>query len=156
MSTVYTKIAKEVDDMVDDIIKFDKPLLTHLRAEIDCALVSIAKDLGIDMKSSSIKYTGDHATIKIEASIIRNGMVVDEKETWFKQHASTYGLNSSDLSRLFMHRGSQYRVVGLDPKKVKYLIIAERTDTGQRYNFLPETVRTSLNKGGGKDGKLCE
>lgn len=52
------------------ITNFDRTNLKQLRKDMDAAIAAVAKQHGIDMSIGTIRFSGDKATMKIEANTV--------------------------------------------------------------------------------------
>lgn len=116
-----------------------------LRTNLQTALASVSAAVGFKLTLGSATF-GDTVTFKLEcAPIAENGKVVDQNEVNFKRWASAYGLKETDLGRSFHSNGWVFTLVGIDPRKPKFPILARRTD-GKTFKFQPQQVQRSLNQ----------
>ena len=111
------------------ITKFDRPSLKFLRGEIDTALKAVADKHDIVLKLGNISFSGNNASMKVEASVKNaSGEVITKEAEDFKRQAMFYGLEPSDLGKTVTMRGQKYTICGLKPKSTKYPILAKRGD----------------------------
>lgn len=66
------------------------------------------------------------------------------REQVFAQVAEHYGLKPGDLGREFSVRGERFRIIGIDPRRSKYPISAERISNSALYKFPSDEVAKQL------------
>ena len=66
------------------------------------------------------------------------------REQVFAQVAEHYGLKPGDLGREFSVRGERFRIIGIDPRRSKYPIAAERISNSGLYKFPSDEVIKQL------------
>ena len=118
--------------------RFTKESLNALRTELSAAVSAVAAAHGITITIGSAGYTRDGmtATFKVElSSRDETGAVVTREAQAFTQMATTFGLQSSDLGRVFRQQGKAFRITGLAPRSGRYPILAECQATGKTFKF---------------------
>jgi len=128
-------------------------LLRQLRPEIEAALADLGKKYGIGFEVGDAKYSGSHATLKLEIGVLDDdGKVVNKEAENFKFLAPMYGLSESDLGRQFMLSGKMHTIIGLNPNAPRFPILTECH--GRKYRVPVESVKRALSPmfGAGKGG----
>lgn len=91
------------------------------------------------------KYNDTSYTMKIEIAMVgEDGKANTTFSTDFKDMATAFGLQPSDLGRRFMFRGNIYEVSGCKPSSYKFPIIANRVCDGKSFKFSAEQVKRAL------------
>ena len=78
------------------ITNFDRTNLKQLRKDMDAAIAAVAKQHGIDMQIGTIRFSGDKATMKIEANTVVTTASVSTGEvvTRMERVAADFGIRS--------------------------------------------------------------
>ena len=119
-------IAKEMGDKVVALAK----------AEFPGYLVEMAKgSFGELDLTLTIKITTPNSV----------GLVVPRMEQDFIDYAERYGLQQEDFQKTFISRGRKYTVIGLNPRKRKYVVIT-KSDNGKKYGWTVLEVKELLGK----------
>jgi len=94
------------------ITSFTKPNLKSLRVDLNSALDKVAKEYGIEITTGNISFSGNNATIKVEASVIgENGTAMTKEATDFEMYAKLHGINAK-VGDTFTHGGKVYTIEG--------------------------------------------
>jgi hypothetical protein len=100
----------------------------------------------------NISFSETSATFQLSVSLVdKSGEVRTKEREDFLKYASTYGLEASDLGKLFMSRHGVCKIIGLLIRRPKYPIIAQNPE-GQRICFTSEYVSAAISKY--KEGKV--
>jgi hypothetical protein len=104
-------------------------------------LVVEARDIsGVDLR------WGFDATFRVSIPL-PDGTVLDPERLRFEALAEAFGLSPADYGRQFSTGREQFRVTGIDPRRPKYPVSAERIPDGQGFKFTAEQVALLLQKG---------
>jgi hypothetical protein len=76
-----------------------------------------------------------------------DGTALDPERLRFEALAEAFGLSSTDYGRQFSTDRESFRVVGIDPRRPKYPISAERIPDGQGFKFTADQVALLLRSG---------
>ena len=76
-----------------------------------------------------------------------DGTALDPERLRFEALAEAFGLSSTDYGRQFSADRESFRVVGIDPRRPKYPISAERIPDGQGFKFTADQVALLLRSG---------
>ena len=76
-----------------------------------------------------------------------DGTALDPERLRFEALAEAFGLSAADYGRQFSTGRETFRIVGIDPRRPKYPVSAERIPDGQGFKFTPEQVALLLQKG---------
>lgn len=126
-------------------MRMNRNLLKQLKPEIQDALKELSKKHNVDIRCGSASFGSNHATFKLEISLIGEGGEVMTKEAEdFKLYCYRWGLKESDLGRTFNHFGNTFKITGAKPRSSKYPILAEKITggTGGTYKF-PASINFS-------------
>nr|WP_203583032.1 hypothetical protein [Ruegeria sp. PrR005] len=75
-----------------------------------------------------------------------DGSALDPERLRFEALAAAFGLSPADFGRQFSTGRDTFRITGIDPRRPKYPISAERIPDGQGYKFTAEQVALLLQK----------
>lgn len=104
-------------------------------------LVVEAKEItGVDLR------WGFDAAFRVSIPMA-DGTALDPERLRFEALAEAYGLSPTDFGRLFSTGRESFRITGIDPRRPKYPVSAERIPDGQGFKFSIEQVATQLQKG---------
>ena len=73
-----------------------------------------------------------------------DGKPVNLEKEMFAMGAKHYGLEATDLDREFVAHGERFRITGIDPRRPKYPISAERISDRRGFKFPADEVTTLL------------
>ncbi|CAN1576206.1 hypothetical protein MCELHM10_03908 [Paracoccaceae bacterium] len=76
-----------------------------------------------------------------------DGTALDPERLRFEALAEAFGLSPTDFGRRFSTGRESFRVVGIDPRRPKYPISAERIPDGQGFKFTADQVALLLRSG---------
>ena len=76
-----------------------------------------------------------------------DGTALDPEKLRFEVLAEAFGLSPTDFGRQFSTGREQFRITGIDPRRPKYPISAERIPDGQGFKFTTDQVALLLQKG---------
>lgn len=101
-------------------------------------LVAEAKEIaGVDLRWGF--------DLAFRVSIPRSdGTALDPEQLRFEALAEAFGLSATDYWRQFSTGRENFRVVGIDPRRPKYPISAERIPDGQGFKFTADQVALLL------------
>ncbi|WP_093037812.1 hypothetical protein [Ruegeria marina] len=75
-----------------------------------------------------------------------DGSALDPERLRFEALAEAFALSPADFGRQFSTGRDTFRITGIDPRRPKYPISAERIPDGQGYKFTAEQVALLLQK----------
>ena len=75
------------------------------------------------------------------------GTALDPERLRFEALAEAFGLSAADYGRQFITGRDTFRIVGIDPRRPKYPVSAERIPDGQGFKFTADQVSLLLQKG---------
>lgn len=78
---------------------------------------------------------------------LSDGTALDPERLRFEALADAFGLSATDYGRQFSTGRETFRLVGIDPRRPKYPISAERISDGQGFKFTAGQVALLLQKG---------
>lgn len=78
---------------------------------------------------------------------LSDGSLLDPEQLRFEVLAEAFGLSPGDFGREFSTGRDTYRIVGIDPKRPKYPISAERIPDRQGFKFTSAQVALLLQSG---------
>ena len=122
------------------ITGFDRTNCKLMRQEIDQALSVVGQKYGVSFEGGNIRFTSHSFSMKLTGNVVDKSMPAGGKTSNdFNLYCRQFGLEPSDLGRVFNHRGTAYKVAGLKPQSYKFPILGERYD-GKRFKFMASTV----------------
>jgi hypothetical protein len=110
-----------------------------LRTKIESLL---DQELGNEYKVLTTKASyGEYGRVTIEFyKKDKDGQFESAMEGDFRFHATSYGLEPTDLGARFNQNGMTFEIIGLKPRNRKYPVIAKNVVTQQSFKFAPETL----------------
>lgn len=129
---------------------FDKTNLKSVRAEIDTALASVGKKLGIALKIGNISYSEEAFHTKLEAFVVtKDASGKSPAEVKMIQELKKYGfmfnVDESHLGKTFSSNGETFKFAGIKPSRPKYPVVGTSVRTGKSFKFR-EGVLTQIRK----------
>lgn len=76
-----------------------------------------------------------------------DGSALDPERLRFEVLAAAFGLSPGDYGRQFSTGRELFRITGLDPRRPKYPVSAERIPDGQGFKFTSDQVALLLQNG---------
>lgn len=77
---------------------------------------------------------------------LSDGTALDPERLRFEALAEAFGLSPTDYGCHFATEREQFRITGIDPRRPKYPVSAERIPDGQGFKFTAEQVALLLQK----------
>lgn len=100
-----------------------------------------AQDItGVDLR------WGFDATFRVSIPL-PDGTALDPERLRFEALAEAFGLSPADYGRQFNTGRELFRITGIDPRRPKYPVSAERIPDGQGFKFTSDQVALLLQKG---------
>lgn len=132
--------------MAKQITSIDRTTLRLLCDEMNAALAPLAKKYGLAINTNGASYNAANATVKVSiATIGDSGEAITRESDAYTLYAEQFGLRTDALGETFEHKGEQYKIIGLAPRRPKFPVLAIRVRDGARIKFPAETVaRTSV------------
>lgn len=78
---------------------------------------------------------------------LSDGSVLDPEQVRFEALAEAFGLSPGDYGREFSTGRERFQITGLDPRRPKYPVSAERISDRQGFKFTSEQVALLLQSG---------
>lgn len=104
-------------------------------------LVVEAQDIsGVDLR------WGFDAAFRVSIPL-PDGTALDPERLRFEALAEAFGLSADDYGRQFSTGRERFRITGIDPRRPKYPVSAERIPDGQGFKFTSDQVGLLLQKG---------
>lgn len=129
---------------MQQITSFTPTLARALGGKIETKLRELKEELGLDFDVRVQTYGERIAKVAITAKVGD----IDEKDTpegaTYLYMADTWGMKREWLGRIFMHRGTRYRLLGAKTSRPKYPLVCERLSDGTSFKFPISAVRTAL------------
>lgn len=124
-------------------------LCQQLQLEMLKACQDVAARHGLVVEARNISGVdlrmGFEATFR--ASIpVSDGTALDPERRRFDALAEPFGLSPADYGRRFETGCEQFRITGIDPRRPKYPVSAERIPDGQGFKFTADQVALLLHK----------
>ena len=110
-----------------------------------CREVADRNGLAIEdkgLRNTDLRW-GFEVTFRICVSL-SDGTTLDPEQLRFEALAEAFGLSASDFGREFSSGRETFRITGIDPRRPKYPISAERVPDGQGFKFTSEQVALLL------------
>ena len=104
-------------------------------------LVVEAQDItGVDLR------WGFDAVFRVSIPL-PDGTALDPERLRFEALAQAFGLSPADFGRQFSTGREQFRITGIEPRRPKYPVSAERIPDGQGFKFTADQVVLLLQNG---------
>ncbi|MDT8855942.1 hypothetical protein RNZ50_13155 [Paracoccaceae bacterium Fryx2] len=97
-----------------------------------------------DMTSMDLRW-GFDAAFRVSIPL-PDGTALDPERLRFEALAEAFGLSATDYGRQFSTGRETFRIVGIDPRRPKYPVSAERIPDGQGFKFTSDQVALLLQK----------
>ena len=125
-------------------------LCQRLQAEMlrACEVVAARHGLMVeprDITSVDLRW-GFDASFRVSIPL-PDGTALDPERLRFEALAEAFGLSPADYGRQFSTGREHFRITGIDPRRPKYPVSAERIPDGQGFKFTAEQVALLLQKG---------
>ncbi|MCB9992023.1 MAG: hypothetical protein H6873_00020 [Hyphomicrobiaceae bacterium] len=125
-------------------------LCQRLQAEMlrACEVVAARHGLVVeprDITNVDLRW-GFDVTFRVSIPL-PDGTALDPERLRFEALAEAFGLSPADYGRQFSTGREHYRITGIDPRRPKYPVSAERIPDGQGFKFTAEQVALLLQKG---------
>lgn len=127
------------------INSFDRATLRALKDVISAALQPIEQEYGLKITFGSGNFSDTNYTAKLHVDLVNAGTGVvntQERADWAR-YAPMYGLEATQLDRIFISRGMQFQVTGFKPNRPKFPVSAKRVADGRGYKFTVNQLRTA-------------
>ena len=127
---------------------FDRNSLRLLRKELDNVLAQVGRENNISLKCGNIRFDSRTAKIVVEAGTIDDAtgtVITQEMQQWRTGH-TFYDLPAAGLGQMFFSGGTQYKITGLNTRRPKFPVSAERVCDGKLFKFPASVVRNALFK----------
>lgn len=135
--------------MSNAIKEFTRANYRTLMDEIEAALKPIAEKHGLALDRKSRSFYADRLPVKFDLLVTtkdKDGNTVDPKAAIFASAARLFGLKPDDFGKEFTSRGETFRITGLNLRRRKYPVSAERVRDGKGFKFPAEDVRLFLER----------
>jgi len=125
-------------------------LCQRLQAEMlrACEVVAARHGLVVeprDITNVDLRW-GFDVTFRVSIPL-PDGTALDPERLRFEALAEAFGLSPADYGRQFSTGREHFRITGIDPRRPKYPVSAERIPDGQGFKFTAEQVALLLQKG---------
>ena len=122
------------------IKEFDRATIRVMDGHILKAIEEVASRFGVVCRFAGGTFDPTQYTAKLEMRIEGTDLRIVAD---FKELATIYGLDPSDLGKQFLDRGRPFTIIGLKPSSRRYPIVAE-AESGKQYKFPAGTVKAGL------------
>lgn len=120
----------------------DKVMLESVREDTNKFLKAMSGKYGVKFDMGNSSYNAVKAKFSITVVKLGDyGSEFGEEERDFRNNAPFYGLEPSDLRRIFESRGYQYILIGSKSSNHKYPILGQRVGTDRLWKFTPAGVK---------------
>lgn len=126
----------------------DRNAAKLIRSNLELALISALKDLGVTCDIGSIRFSDRRATCSLTFAIAdptgKSQKIVQAEADWAQYH-QLFDLKKEWLHGTFSSNGKTFRIAGLMPSRPKNALLADEVDasgktTGKRFVFPPESI----------------
>ncbi len=128
-------------------VRITPRLSETLEQEILEACRKIAETHGLEVEQGGkrLKSRGDAFEMALRVKVpVVEGQDEDLDKELFELLCSRYGLKKENYGQIFSDGEEHFRITGLDTRRPKYPITAERSSDGRSFKFSPEQVRVLL------------
>jgi len=125
-------------------------LCQRLQREMLTACQAVAAHHGLvveaqDITSVDLRW-GFDAAFRVSIPL-PDGTALDPERLSFETLAEAFGLSAADYGRQFSTGRETFRIVGIDLRRPKYPVSAQRMPDGQGFKFTSDQVALLLQKG---------
>ena len=124
--------------------------VTVLRDAIEKAMKDIERDHGVTLELGRARFSAE--AVRFQFNLVENATATDGssvkvslKEVDFRQNYRRFGLELSDLGRVFLCQGQKYTIVGSKRRNHRYPILANDVN-GKSFKFPVAAVVAGLTK----------
>ena len=113
-----------------------------------CQEVAARHGLGVeaqDITGVDLRW-GFDAAFRVSIPL-PDGTALDPERLRFEALAEAFGLSPDDYGRQFSTGRELFKITGIDPRRPKYPVSAERIPDGQGFKFTSDQVALLLQKG---------
>jgi hypothetical protein len=125
-------------------------LCQRLQREMLKACQEVAARHGLVVEAQGITGVdlrwGFDAGFRVSIPLL-DGSALDPERLRFEALAEAFGLSTADYGRQFSTGREQFKITGIDPRRPKYPVSAERIPDGQGFKFTSDQVALLLQKG---------
>ena len=145
----FTSIAKKTEATKKKLVLRDltPALCNQLQQELFDACQKVAKSHGLVVEGGELNDIDLRNSFSIDFRVgipLSDGRLYSPDKALFQALAPQFGLMSSDYQKTFSFRGNLYKIVGLNPNRPKYPILASRVTDGKSFKFTASSVAAYL------------
>jgi len=122
------------------ITRIDRKACRTIDEAAEKALQEVAEKFGLTVKRESGRFDSTKFTAKFSFLAVGESGVPKD----FRQCASLVGLDPDCYGKVFRSNGEAFRVTGINLRRRKYPVSAERVKDGRSYKFSAENVMWML------------
>lgn len=113
-----------------------------LTAALNAAMKTIGDTYGVDLSVNGGRVGTLKGQLKVDVSIRADAEAGTESgdQQMFNLYCEMFGVSADKFGRKFTSRGTQYKVVGINPGARKYALEIVRVHDGKRFRFNPDAV----------------
>lgn len=121
-------------------MEFTKQGVRALRAEIDYALRELGEKRGVKIHAGGCTFSDTEVNFKLHVETCDTSAVEEANRQTWERNCTFYGFAVSDFGKKFYVKDKGYRIVGLNLKRPKYSLKAERLTDKKIYLFDAEQI----------------
>ena len=123
-------------------MEFTKTGFDLFRKKVEMALKEVGKELRIDIEVGKISYEDVQFDCKLK---VKKNDVDADRINWEK-YCMQYGLKKEDYGKVIKSNGANYKLIGFDPKKRKFSIVALDLKTNNKVGMTESYVINYLER----------
>ena len=119
---------------------FQRDDVKRMNVELHEALKAFEEKNNVKVSWGNVTFSEEefHMTVKVESNDLYTEEAVEKK---FRETAFLYGLKPKDYKRKFTSKGELYELIGFQPNRDKYPLLARRVKDGKEILFTRDIVR---------------
>lgn len=132
---------------VPELRNLTPELCQKLQKEMLAACQKVADAYGLSVVDGGLQDMNLRAGFGFGVRVgipLSDGTIFEPDKAMFELMAESYGLTPDDFGREFSTGNETFRITGIEPRRPKYPIKAERVADRQGFKFSPENVAMFL------------
>jgi hypothetical protein len=114
---------------------------------MNALLTPLGEQLGVAISVGRAKYTQNNITFNVEvAKVSATGEVVGRMVEDFLLNCTRYGLKETDLNRVIKFQGTEYQIIGCNPRCWKKSILLKDVARGTIHKSDPSSVAWAISR----------
>ena len=125
-------------------MEFNNQSIHGVMGAAEEALKAVGEKYGVSFRFAGVSMTSDHASMKLECSVLRKAGSLSREAEDFLHYCKMYGMEKEWLNKVFLSRNKEHRLIGLMPNRPKYPILVEEVRSGKKLLMTADGVKRLL------------